>query len=263
MKLAVITLNPKSEPVQLLTESLLNQGLIVDEYYAVDGRETMPAMEKGEILDQKLAMFNRRWPLTKTEVGCYLSHLRIIRNAYESGESHLCILEDDVIVEPELAEVLAHITALDDSAHFVRLMALKRRKRKWISALTDKYSLTRPLRGSLGTQGYVLNRVGMGRVLKYASVISMPIDKFYDSFFLYGLNAYTVEPHVIHERHESSSIIKTEGKVMPGIFLWMGHRLLKLYRSLHRTKNYLLNYSHYNPAQYPNKDISKSSRFRD
>lgn len=262
MKLVVITLNPKSPVVERLVKSIESHELAVDECYAVDGRAGTPALVKGERLSQTLSLMNRRFPLTNTEIGCYLSHYRVIKKAYEEGHQQICILEDDVVLESNFGEVMRSLLSSTKQLEFVRLMALKIRKRKLVHPLSDQCQLVRPLRGSLGTQGYILNRQGMERVLRKGAVISMPIDKFYDSFFIWGLKSYTVEPHIIFENHTQSSIAKTGGKTHKGLMINLGFRLMKLYRSLRRSLHYWMNVTDYSPAEFPEDVVGKSQRLR-
>ncbi len=262
VKLVVITLNPESSVVQRLVQSIKLHTLSVDEFYAVDGRAGTPVLVKGERLSQTRSLLNRRFPLTNTEIGCYLSHYRVIKKAYDDGHDHVCILEDDVVLESNFGDVLKEVVSLGAKAEFVRLMALKIRKRKVVQSLSQHCDLVRPLRGSLGTQGYVLNRSGMKKVLDKGAVISMPIDKFYDSFFLWGLHSFTVEPHIIFENHVQSSIAKTDGKTEGGLMVSVGYRFVKLYRSLRRSYHFWVNFSDYSPAEFPEESVGKSQRLR-
>ncbi len=262
MKLVVITLNSKSPAVERLVQSIQVHGLQVDEFYAVDGRAGTPALLTGEKLSQTLSLLNRRFPLTNTEIGCYLSHYRVINKAYNEGYERVCILEDDVVLESNFGEVVQDIRSLDNNIEFVRLMALKIRKRKVVQALSQQSQLVRPVRGSLGTQGYILNRQGMKTVLEKGALIAMPIDKFYDSFFLWGLKSYTVEPHIIFENHTQSSIAKTGGKIQGGVLINLGFRAMKLYRSLRRSIHYWVNAADYSPAEFPDDAVGKSQRLR-
>ncbi len=258
----VISLNTDN-PVAIELVNELNSGDIQAELVsAIDGRRQMPALESDEKLNQKSSLINRKSELTATEVGCYLSHYRIIKNAYQQGLKHICIFEDDVVAEPKLNQVIETICKLDEQKHMVRLMSLKLRKRKFIESLSSEHSLARPLRGALGTQGYILNREGMNRVIKAGANICMPIDKFYDSFFLFGLNCYYVEPHVIYEQDSNSTVAKRYQDPDKRLWVKLAWRINKLYRSLMRKWHYVINYSEYSGAEEPSGNIGKSGRIR-
>lgn len=262
IKAWVITLNKTTEPVQALKAQLESQGFEVVFYDAVDGRDSMPELQEGESLSQFRSLINRKAPLTHSEVGCYLSHLRLIKWAYEEGLEHIFILEDDVVLEDGVYDLVDSIMKLGPKAHMVRLMSLKIRKRKILQPLSGRYQLVRPTRGALGGQGYVLNRIGMKKLLDYGSTLYMPVDKLFDSFFMFGLNSYNVEPHAIYETLHESSIKKTKGIIDKRAWVKASWRMNKLYRSIFRKADYLSNLKEYQGAEKPDKSIGKSPRLR-
>lgn len=238
------------------------EGLAPQLFDAVDGRQGMPKLQADEKISNLRSLINRRRILTSTEVGCYLSHYRLIKCAYQAGESHVLIFEDDAILEPSFGDAVKEIVQLPDHYHLVRLMARKVRKRKTLADLTPPYRLTKPIRGALGAQGYILNRVGMEKVLTQGKVLSMPIDKLYDSFFLFDLNCYCVEPHCIYELDHPTQIDKAYDLVDKRLFLQLAWRANKLYRSARRRAYFYKNLNEHKGATYPNEKMGKSSRIR-
>lgn len=258
----IITLNKDKDNVIKLQQDLETQGLHSRTFAAVDGRAGPPELHEGESVSQFQALVNRKAPLTNSEMGCYFSHLRVIRQAFDAGETHVFILEDDIVLEDNLLPLLSSIIQLDEHFHLVRLMSLKIRKRKVLADLGNDYKLVRPVRGALGTQGYILNRQGMERVLNYGSVMTMPIDKLYDSFFLFDLNCYSVEPHAIYELAHTSSIIKTAAGLDGRLWVRGLWRLNKLKRSIYRKINSARHRKEVANAQKPDFTLGKSARLR-
>lgn len=259
---AIITLNPDNPVASNLQMTLSQEGIDAVLFPAVDGRQAMPALQPGERISQRLALMNRKAELTSSEVGCYLSHYRLVRQAFEQGYSHVCILEDDVVAEPGLGDVIRQIIALPELHHMVRLMSLKIRKRKKLQQLTDRYQLVRPCRGDLGTQGYILNRTGMHKVLTHGATIYMPIDKFFDSYFLYDMRCFTLEPHAIYELDNGSSISKTANRISKKLWVKLAWRSYKLYRSILRRVYFLRHRHELFPAEKPREPVGKSPRIR-
>jgi len=205
----IITLNPKAKNTLELEESLSAQGINAHLFPGVDGRNEMPPLEKNETINQKKSLAMRFVELSSTEVGCYLSHLRAIKGAYYAGLEKICILEDDVLIENTFSETLSEIEKLPGKVEFIRLMGLKNHKRKIISPLDKTHNLIRPIKGLCGTQGYVVTRSGMKKIISHGNLISEPIDKFYDHFWEIDLHCYAIEPHLIWERsNNTSSVIK-------------------------------------------------------
>jgi len=258
----IISLNSQSENTKKLITDLRTEGLAPQLFDAVDGRQDMPELKDGEKISNLRSLINRRRLLTSTEVGCYLSHYRLIKCAYEAGESHVLIFEDDAILEPNFSDTLKEIVQLADDYHLVRLMARKVRKRIILADLTPHYHLTKPIRGALGAQGYILNRAGMKKILTQGKVLSMPIDKLYDSFFLFNLNCYCVEPHCIYELDHPTQIDKAYDQVDKGLLLQLVWRANKLYRSVRRRVYFFKHFNEHKNATYPDKKMGKSSRIR-
>lgn len=258
----IIALNPQNPVALDLQRTLIEQGINAEIKPAVDGRQTMPTLQGREQLSQRKALIYRKAPLTSAEVGCYLSHYRLIQQAWDQGLSHICLFEDDVAAEPGLGDLLRGIVALDDSAHLVRLMSLKIRKRKIVQELPGGYTLVRPLRGALGTQGYVVNRAGMERILAFGATIYLPIDKLYDNFFLYDLNCFSVEPHAVYEIVRPTSVKKAGAKKNNNWMLNLHWQMSKLMRSIRRRIYYIAHYKHFHPASKPKDRQGKSARIR-
>jgi glycosyl transferase family 25 len=269
MKLAcwVISLNPDAENTVKLLGSLQQQGISASLFPAVDGRRAMPALKNGERFNHVLAMIRHRKQLTSGELGCYLSHFRAVRKAYDEGYTHLCVLEDDVVIEPDFARVLMALLP-NDNLDMVRFMALRLRPRKVIGDIADTgHLLTRPKRGAVGTQSYVLNRTGMKKFLDYAQTIYEPVDKLFDHFWLYNLKVYGVEPHTVYELDHATTIAKSADPSLLGPTLWMrlAYHPVKLWFSVRRHFHLLRHRDEYTPAVKSGKskaELGRTSRIR-
>lgn len=261
LKAWVISLDDQKPLPTQLVDYLRKHDFDAEIFPAVDGRSGVPVLKESESINEQRAITYRRRTLTSSEIGCYLSHLRAIRSAYEQGYQYVAVFEDDVIPEDDLAATLIACQQLDPQKHMVRLMELKPTKRKIIGPLGNHHSLTRPMRGTLGTQGYVLNRRGMERVLAYGSEVCMPIDKLYDNFFLYGLHCYAVEPHVIYEAASSSNVSKA-GALHHTPWVMLRWQVYKLVRSLRRRLYLLRHAKEMLPAEKSKTKPGKSKRIR-
>jgi len=260
----IITLNPSSESVRRLLTDLAAQGVTAEVIAGVDGRKGMPSLQPGE----RLARAKMRWrhlcELNASEVGCYLAHLRALRRAHEAGVDRICILEDDVELEPAFATVIAELEQLPEDVEMIRLMALKVRKRKIVKTLADGvHQLVRPERGCLGTQGYLINRAGMEKVLRHGSTIFEPIDKLYDHFWEYGLRVFGVEPHVLWEIAGTSAVIKSNvarARVAPWLY-WF-YPVGKFFRSVRRHWHLRRHRDQFYPAEKPGSRPGQTERMK-
>lgn len=259
----IISLDPSGSMPVALADELKAQGVDFRFIPAVDGRQGVPPLLGAERLDIRKALIRHGRVLRNAELGCYLSHYRALQKAWDEGLERICLMEDDVGLEADFARVLASIEHLPEEVEMVRLMGLRIRPRKILMPLPEagSHQLTRPERGLCGTQGYVVNRAGMRKILDAACNIYEPIDKFYDHFWEYGLRQYGVEPHVIYE-HEHPSSIQQKKAPRPAVPV-----LLRLLAPLHKLAfsrsrhSYLKAHANeFYPAEWPSQRMGRTKR---
>ncbi|MFQ3200427.1 MAG: glycosyl transferase family 25 [Zhongshania sp.] len=256
----VISLNPSSENVQKLIADLKRQGIEAEIFPAVDGRAGMPALEGGERFLDNLAMVRHGKRLTASELGCYLSHLRAAKKAYDDGYQHVFLMEEDVVIEPLFGDVYRSV--LGKGLDMVRLMSLRIRKRVELDTLAGEHRLVRPVRGGLGAQAYVLDRVGMKKFFTYGQNIYEPIDKVMDHFFLFDLKVFAVEPHVAHELVHETSVRKSPdtNDDRPRFLHRLVFHPVKLWFSLRRYFYRLRHHSDFSGAKFPTQKVGRTER---
>ncbi|MBU0538234.1 MAG: glycosyltransferase family 25 protein [Gammaproteobacteria bacterium] len=256
----VISLNAEAENTQKLISDLAFQGIAADVFNAVDGRAGEPALEDGESFRNTLAMIRHGKRLTNSELGCYLSHFRAVKHAYDEAYDYVCLIEDDVVIEPLFGEGLNAL--LDKNLDMVRLMSLKLRRRKVLEPLVGEHYLVRQERGGLGTQSYLLSRMGMKKFLDYAGAIYEPIDKVFDHFFLFDLNVYAVEPHLAYELVGETSVVKRSAAVAagPNVGHWLAFHPVKLWFSLCRHFYLFRHRQAFSGVEMPDASVGKTTR---
>ena len=266
MKVAcwIISLNPHEENARNLLAGLQAGGIDASFFPAVDGRKGLPLLESDELINTGRALLLRNRMLTPTQVGCYLSHLRAVKKAFSQGYDRLCLLEDDVAIDDGFFEVFPELLTLDEAHELVRFMGLRIRPRKIVSTLCGgRFDLVRPVRGVAGTQGYIINRLGMRKLLDTASNIYEPIDIVYDHSFLHGIRVYGVEPHIIYERESESSIqISHIGTDSIPLGYRIAYPVVKLGLSLKRLWYRISHQRELAPANYPDTSIGKTKRLK-
>jgi glycosyl transferase, family 25 len=257
----VVTLEPKGERARSLVRAFGEQGLDATLFPAVDGRFGMPERMPQECLDQESAIYRRKAALSASEVGCYLSHLRVIRQAFDGNAHRVAVFEDDIGLEKGLKGVLSAIESLPEDVEFIRLMALRIRRRKVVGELDDHHVLTRPLRGVMGTQGYVVSRRGMEKIIRHGSRLDRSIDIFFDTFWETDLRSFCVEPHAIYELDHASSIVKAAKKAtsVPWVAR-IGWRVRKPLKSLRRLLYLMQHRGEFYPNELPDGRPGKTER---
>lgn len=128
------------------------------------------------------------------EMGCYLSH-RDIWKAFLAGEDALClVLEDDVEIGPDFAEVVTALCENRQDWEFVRLTGVFIRTAYPLRQLAGEHFLVDYLEQPNGTQGYLLNRDAARRLLAYTGRMAHAIDMAIDMEWEHGVEIMGVVP---------------------------------------------------------------------
>ena len=152
--------------------------------------------------------------MSKSEIGCCLSHLLAIKTAYNNGDEYALILEDDV--QLNLLNILdINITELVDNApedwEIIKFFSIRdpyENDKPIKTYKYFKYYLDIPIKyPTWGAQSYLLNKKGMKNVIDYTVVDN-------NSFYIQNKNNIFT-----HGRSDDLifQIAKTYN-VLPGIF---------------------------------------------
>jgi glycosyl transferase family 25 len=115
--------------------------------------------------------------LTRFERACAASHALAWQKLLESGDSHACILEDDVLLSPDFPAFMAAADWVPAGCDVVKIETFA--KKAMISrqlqpcrarGLGQLYST------HLGAAGYVLSRAGAQKMLAHAARPARPVD---------------------------------------------------------------------------------------
>lgn len=264
----VIALDETAEAPRSLLEQLIQLGFNAQCFQGVDGRTQRPELKAPEHIDETRMQAYVGMALSNSEIGCYLSHYRCVKAAFDAGLERVCIMEEDVALEDNFSTVLQSLCREENSGlEFVRLMGLKKHRRKKIKPLDATTWLTRPVKGLCGAQGYVLNRSGMEKIIHEAASIWRPIDKMYDQFWDCDLHCYAVEPHIIYEQPTPTSI---QHAFKPGEVAAPAANLrrklqrfgYKTHRSLQRRQYMMKHRKAFTPAEKVTGYYGRTSRIR-
>jgi len=139
----------------------------------------------------------------KGEIGCYLSHKRLIENLGQKwclpNAGHM-ILEDDVDIDDNFREVLGRaFWDLPADWDILYLGIID----KDIQMDAPQGLIARVYKG-WGTFGYIVRHGSIPKILDRIGIMFDPID---DMFYQSGLNLYAVYPFVVQQREGMKSDI--------------------------------------------------------
>lgn len=138
-----------------------------------------------------------RCALTKGVIGCALSHLKVYEKMVREEVSLALVLEDDVILTPELPGVLRALEAIDHNEEpRVYLLSSHHYRPKPVIPLDERYSLHAFIDGS-AAHAYVLNLKAAQSLDAHLHPVVWEADKWYYFEQLGLVHVFCVVPHVL------------------------------------------------------------------
>ncbi len=128
------------------------------------------------------------------ELACTLSHVKAIQQAYDAGYKMAIISEDDVEFLPQFWTIIPYfIKAAPIDWDVLQLYTTKKRSMVHVCKIDDPWIHWKPY--FWGTQGYVINRKGMRKILSqflFNKVVTA------DEFIYHDVNTYmTTYPQIV------------------------------------------------------------------
>ncbi len=173
---------------------------------AVDGRQLSEA-ERSQAIDE--ATYQRRHGMSSLpgEIGCYLSHVKAIRQFLDSNARAALILEDDVQPDAALPAVLRAL--LECPAHWdmVKISGVHSGTPVRVRPLTPDHWLAVMLSRCTGASAYVINRTAAAVYLQQLLPMTLPYDHVYDQGWRFGLQIRLVTPLAAHHDQQVATTI--------------------------------------------------------
>lgn len=202
----VINLDRATDRLARIGPTLNALGLPWTRFPAVEGRLLDPS-EQALCLDR--GGFERLHGMVPTlgELGCYLSHVRLMQAFLATPHEHALILEDDVCPAPALPEIMGQLVQAADRWDMVKLSAIHSGTPQPVMELGQGYRLAVMLSRCTGSSAYAINRKAAQRYVEQLLPMQLPYDHAYDRGWRYGLKVRRVFPEVcIHDDQIESTI---------------------------------------------------------
>lgn len=142
------------------------------------------------------------------EVGCYLSHIKALKQFLNTEDEYAFICEDDISVDPNINKVLQ--AALNEQKRWdiLRISGLRSGTPIKVCSLDEKYALYVNLTRQTGSGAYLVNRKAAKKLAEVLLPMKLPLDHAYDREWLWGLRALMVYPVLANQRNGFESQIK-------------------------------------------------------
>ena len=191
MRAYIINLDSATERWASVENAFDGTGFTTRRVSGVDGHSLpFPIAEYSE---GRYHRFHGR-PTSRGHVGCYLSHVKAMKEFLASGDEYALIAEDDLTLGPDFETALN--AAMKHSAHWniLRLTGLAKGKPAPVAKLFSDYSLCVGFDRLKGTGAYVIDRVAAQILTERLIPMWLPIDHALDREWFFGLRAAYIYP---------------------------------------------------------------------
>ena len=147
------------------------------------------------LIQQKMALLYP--PLFDGEIGCYLSHYRLLQHIVKQKIEYAVILEDDLIMQDDWYDVAKMLANSYHAWDAVRLCGLRKRKFDKLESLDAGYCLAKLHNTACGAQAYMVTHQGAKKLLHLLRFMTLPVDITLDGYWQEDIAFYAVQPYVI------------------------------------------------------------------
>ncbi len=141
------------------------------------------------------------------ELGCYLSHVKTMREFLNSQYQFAVILEDDANINQGFKDIIYDIIKIQEHWDMVKLSGAHRGTPLKLLEISDEYTLTVLLTKCTGSSAYILKRTAAQKYLQSILPMQLPYDHEFDKGWKYGLKVRAITPFPISHENEALSTI--------------------------------------------------------
>ncbi len=239
MKIIVVSLPDALKRRERINQQLNELGLEFEFLDAVRGTTAMC----------QEAEYQGRWrhkfwgtDLTPGEIGCYKSHRLACMRAIALNQPIL-VLEDDLLIKPELKDFLSKLDNEINALGFDILRISGLFPKPYYKIQDGGFQFVRYLKHPHGTQGYIITPSAAKKYVEYLTNIYIPIDDAMDNDFQHKLAIYGYLPYLVEHDWDIGSNIGQRGKIKVSVMVKCNKQLLRSWwsfkRGLFNLKNYL------------------------
>jgi glycosyl transferase, family 25 len=201
----VINLDRAPERLARIASSLRRLGLEFERLAAVDARALSPAQEA--LLDKPAYRRKHGMEPLPGELGCYLSHVEVMRRMLASKAEFGLVLEDDVLLTERLPDALRGLIEHAQRWDMVKLSAVHSGTPQRVLEVAPGQHLAVMLSRCTGSSAYLINRRAAQAYADRLLPMSLPYDHVFDQGWTFGLKVRLLTPTpCVHDEDVASMI---------------------------------------------------------
>lgn len=199
----LINLDRSSDRLQLMLAQAKALGISFERVRAIDGVVNLPHWLGSQ--------FDPDGPMLSGEIGCYASHLLACSMMRAQNMPYAVILEDDIVIDREIAALVAHaVAAAPGGWDVIHLSTNFKRPAYPISKLCGEHALVRYARLPVNSAAYVISAAGADKLLA-EGLRTRPFDLEFRYAWLRQLEVFGVFPPPARQRDGVVSTIAPGG----------------------------------------------------
>ena len=185
-KIYVINLNKNKDRWDVISKAAKKANIPITRFNAIYGKELPP--NHPDIIKY----FDKNNKLNSGQIGCALSHIKILEEAVKNNYDNILVFEDDAIIPPDFWEKLEPVVnELPDDWDILSLNCVRCKGKKY------KYNLYKLLY-NICLMGYIISKSGIIKLIKLLNKkIKIPIDNFLATQFYSQNNCYIIDDSLI------------------------------------------------------------------
>lgn len=207
----VINLDKDRERLQRIAEQLAATGLDWTRQSAVLGR-ALPPEQQDRLLDRERFRRRRGMDPALGELGCYLSHVEVLRAFLASPHRFALVLEDDALLTPALVPVLQGLVDHAERWDMVKLSRVHSGTPRQYLDVAPGHALAVMLSRCTGSSAYLVNRRAAQAYVEGLLPMSLPYNHVFDQGWTFGLKVRMVTPPPCVHDEDIATTITLDGR---------------------------------------------------
>tara|TARA_B100000035_G_scaffold246797_1_gene215495 strand:- start:907 stop:1674 length:768 start_codon:yes stop_codon:yes gene_type:complete len=154
------------------------------------------------------------------ELGCYLSHLNVLKKFLNTEENWALVCEDDIEFNEDIVEIINDAINSGINFDLLRLSGGSNRNKEKglplkLKKINNNFFLSLNFGFKSGTGCYLINRLAAENIIKKIYKMSLPIDHAMDRDWILNLRSLSVSPAPVYlkeELHLGNSYIQAKSE---------------------------------------------------
>ncbi len=155
--------------------------------------------------DGRTRLRNYGRPMSIGQIGCFMSHRMAWKQCVQANRPML-VLEDDFLLELDLAEVLRLAEANMQHFDLLKLQGLNLKQKFTVVKKCGDHQLVRHHHSPMGTTAYIIKPEIARLLLEKSRHFHAPIDDFLDHDWIHGLKILSLLPYLVKASGDPSTI---------------------------------------------------------